>query len=686
MLDDLDQKLATSFPGRIVRKDLVKRLKVGFNIPVYVLEYLLGKYCSTTNEEEIRNGLEQVKSAIAERIVRGDESELVKARLQRVGSLKLIDLVTATFDEKVQGGKFWAKLATCGLDKVHIDHEIVYKHERLLTGGVWANIELTYDDSLGNDGAIRPFVLHRLSPIQIASADFGEYLRGRAEFTRDEWVDVLLRSMGYEPTHPDFTPRRKLLFLLRMVPMVEKNFNLIELGPRGTGKSYVYREISPYVILLSGGQGGVPDLFGWKNRKDKPGLVLKFDLVAFDEVAGSNFKNEGDKQMYKGYMEQGSFSRGDDKGTLSADAGIVFNGNLDGDVETTARVSHLFNALPETVRNDMAFHDRWHAYLPGWEMPKMQTDYFTAHMGFIADYLAEIFHTELRRRNYTDLYDRHFSLGSHVEERDRRAIARTTSGLVKLIHPDGNCSRQEMEEYLRFAIEQRRRVKEQLKRMGGIEYSKVNLSYVDKIDGQETFVSCRELGSTQMIPEGTLAPGDLFTVGFDPAEGRYSLYRLQVTALVGGHRFNVVGAAGRGIKESARMAYDYLKGSAKRIGIDRDVSSYDFNVQVMSLMQGKDASDLGVAFYIGLISALLGRPLAGGLVVLGQMSIHGVLSRVEGLGDKLRVAMDAGAKRVMLPTENRRDFAELPAEVIDKLQMDFYSDPGQAALKALAEG
>ena len=594
--------------------------------------------------------------------------------------------MTATFDEKVQGGKFWAKLATCGLDKVHIDHEIVYKHERLLTGGVWANIELTYDDSLGNDGAIRPFVLHRLSPIQIASADFGEYLRGRAEFTRDEWIDVLLRSMGYEPTHPDFTPRRKLLFLLRMVPMVEKNFNLIELGPRGTGKSYVYREISPYVILLSGGQGGVPDLFGWKNRKDKPGLVLKFDLVAFDEVAGSNFKNEGDKQMYKGYMEQGSFTRGDDKGTLSADAGIVFNGNLDGDVETTARVSHLFNALPETVRNDMAFHDRWHAYLPGWEMPKMQTDYFTAHMGFIADYLAEIVHTELRRRNYTDLYDRHFSLGSHVEERDRRAIARTTSGLVKLIHPDGNCSRQEMEEYLRFAIEQRRRVKEQLKRMGGIEYSKVNPSYVDKIDGQETFVSCRELGSTQMIPEGTLAPGDLFTVGFDPAEGRYSLYRLQVTALVGGHRFNVVGAAGRGIKESARMAYDYLKGSAKRIGIDRDVSSYDFNVQVMSLMQGKDASDLGVAFYIGLISALLGRPLAGGLVVLGQMSIHGVLSRVEGLGDKLRVAMDAGAKRVMLPTENRRDFAELPAEVIDKLQMDFYSDPGQAALKALAEG
>ncbi len=685
VLDDLDNKLAAAFPGRIVRKDLVKKLKVGFNIPVYVLEYLLGKYCATTNEEEIQAGLEQVKGAIAERIVKGDQSELVKARLQRTGSQKLIDLVTVTFDEKVQGGKFWARLATCGLDKVHIDHDIVHKHERLLTGGVWANVELVYDDSIGNDGAIRPFVLHRLSPIQIASANFDEFLEGRSQFSRDEWIDVLLRSMGYEPQHPDFSIRRKLLYLLRLIPMVERNYNLIELGPRGTGKSFVYREISPYVMLLSGGQGGVPDLFGWKNRKDKPGLVLKFDMVAFDEVAGPNFKSEGDKQMYKGYMEQGSFSRGDDKGTLSADAGIVFNGNLDGDVETTARISHLFCALPDTIRNDMAFHDRWHAYLPGWEMPKMQPDYFTSHMGFISDYLAEIFHSELRKRNFTDSFDWFFSLGSHVEERDRKAIAKTVSGFVKLIHPDGKCSEDEIQEYLAFAIELRRRVKEQLKRMGGIEYSKVNLSYIDKSSGQETFISCKELGSTQIIPDGPLAPGDLFTVGFDPNEGRYSLYRIQISAVPGGHRFNVVGTAGKGIKESARMAYDYFKANARKMGIDRDISSYDINIQVMSLMQGKDANDLGVAFYIGLISSMLGRPIAGGLVILGQMSIHGVLSRVEGLGDKLRIAMDAGAKRVMFPTENRRDFAELPAEIIDKLQIDFYSDPSQAAFKALAE-
>jgi len=686
VVDALDEKLAEAFPGRVVRKDLVQRVKVGFNIPVYVLEYLLGKYCATTtSEEEIEEGLRKVKDAITERIVRGDESELIKARLQRSGSLKLIDLVTATFDEKVQGGKFWAKLATCGLDKVHIDQNIVYNHERLLTGGVWAKVELVYDDSLGSEGAIRPFVVHRLAPIQIASADFSEYVEGRRHFTRDEWLDVLLRTMGYEPTHADFTHRRKLLFLLRLIPMVERNYNLIELGPRSTGKSFIYREISPYVILLSGGQGSVPDLFGWKNRKDKPGLVLKYDMVAFDEVAGGNFKSNDDKQMYKGYMEQGSFSRGDDKGTLSADAGIIFNGNLDGDVETTARMSHLLAPLPEQIRNDMAFHDRWQAYLPGWEIPKMQPDYFTKHLGFISDFISEVFHSELRKRNYTDAYDRFYSLGSHVEERDRRAVAKTTSGLLKLLHPDGECSQTEMTEYVTFALELRRRVKEQLKRMGGIEYSKVNFSYIDKKTGDESFVGCKELGSSQLIPEGTLQPGDVFTVGFDQAEGRYSLYRIQVQANPGHSRFSVVGTTGRGIRETGQMAYDYLRANASKIGIDRDISSYELKVQVMSLMQGKDTPDLGVAMFLGLVSAILGRPVGPGLVVLGEMSIHGVLNRVDGLGDKLRIAMDSGAKRIMLPTENSRDFATLPSEIIDKLQMDFYSDPRQAAFKALAE-
>ena len=347
--------------------------------------------------------------------------------------------------------------------------------------------------------------------------------------------------------------------------------------------------------------------------------------------------------------EQCSFSRGDDKGTLSVDAGIIFNGNLDGDVETTARISLLLAALPDSIRNDMAFHDRWHAYLPGWEIPKMQKEYFNAHLGFISDYFSEIFHSELRKRNFTDKYDLYFSLGSHVEERNRKAVTRIISGLMKLLHPGGACTKAEMQEYLSFALELRRRVKEQLKRMGGIEYSRVNLSFIDKENGEETFITCKELGSTQIIPDTLLDPGDLFTVGFDPEQSRYSLYRLQITATPGANRFNVIGTSGRGIKESARMAYDYLKANARRIGIDRDISAYDINVQVISLMQGKDANDLGVSFFIGLISAILGCRTGGGMVVLGQMSPHGVLSRVEGLGDKLRIAMDSGARRVLIP-------------------------------------
>jgi ATP-dependent Lon protease len=318
-------------------------------------------------------------------------------------------------------------------------------------------------------------------------------------------------------------------------------------------------------------------------------------------------------------------------------------------------------------------------------MPKMQTDYFTPHLGLISDYLAEIFHSELRQRNYTDSYDRYFGLGSHVEERDRKAIARTTSGLVKLIHPDGQCTKEEVQEYLTFATEMRRRVKEQLKRLGGVEYSRVNLSFLDKQTGRETFVSCRELGSTQLIPETSLNPGDLFTVGFDSEDARYSLYRLQVTATPSGHRFNVVGASGKGTRESARMAYDFIKANASRIGLDRDIAGYDINMQIMSLMQGKDSPDLGVAMFIAMVSALVGRSIAPGLVVLGQMSIHGVLNRVEGLADRLRISLDAGAKRILIPTESRRDFAELPAELIDKLQIDFYSDPAKAAFKAFAE-
>ncbi len=597
----------------------------------------------------------------------------------------MIDHCTVTFDEKDEGGKYWARLTTGGLDYVHVDPDLVHKHERLLTGSIWANVELSYDETLMHRGVYRPFVLQRLSPVQIAAARLGEFIDGRRRFSRDEWVDVLIRTMGYEPTNADFSQRRKWLYLMRLVPMVERNYNLVELGPRGTGKSYIYRELSPYVILLSGGQVTVPKLFVSNAPPYDPGLVTRYDAVGFDEIVGPQFNKPEDKQLYKDYMEMGSFSRGSAKGTIQAEASFVFNGNLDGDIETIARTSHLFLPFPDAVRNDMAFHDRWHAYLPGWEMPKMQPGYFGSHMGFIADYIAELFHNELRPKSYADVYDRHFQLGSQIEERDRRAIAKTLSGLVKLLHPDGECTSAEVEEYLAFAIEMRRRVKEQLRRMGGLEYARVNLSYICKETRQETFVTCKELGSTHVIPDTPLPPGDVFTVGYDSDEGRYSLFRIQCSVNPGNGRFSLVGAAAKRIRESGRMAYDYLRGSAKKIGVDRDLGQYDVNIQLMSHGPAGDAPDLGMAFYIALLSAILGRSIGAQLVVLGQMSIHGVLSRVEGLGDKLRVAMDAGAQRVLIPTENSRDFASLPPEVLDKLRIEFYSEPSQAAFKALAE-
>jgi len=684
-VDPLDQKLIAAFPGRVVRKDLVHKVKVGFNIPVFVLEYLLGKYCSTTNEDEIVQGLQHVKTEIADRVVRADQGELIKARLQRSGALKLIDLVTVTFDEKDQGGKYWARLATAGLEKVHIDEKVVHDNERVLTGGVWSNVEIGYDDSLVHGGVTRPFVLRRLLPIQIASAQLTEFIESRCAFTREEWVDVLIRTVGYEPAHPDFTWRRKLLVLLRLIPMVEKNYNMIELGPRETGKSFIFREMSPYVILLSGGQGSVADLFGWKNRKDKPGLVVRYDVVAFDEVAGPNFKTEDDKQMYKGFMEQGSFSRGDDKGTIPAEAGIVFNGNIDGEVQSLARTSHLFASLPETIRNDTAFHDRWNAYLPGWEIPKLKPDHLTRHLGFIADYIAEIFHKGLRNANFTDAHDRFFAFGNHVGQRDRRAAVRTVSGLMKLIHPDGQCSKTEMAEYVAFALEMRRRVKEQLKRVNPIEFSRVNLSYLDKESGDEYVAECPELGATKLIPDGPLPPGDVFSIGHDPNGDRVILFRIQAAAFPGTGKFQLVGVGAKGVKESARMAFDYLRGNAKRLSLDRDFGSYDFNIQVMSPMQGKDTDDLGVAFFVAILSSVVGRTIAPNLVVLGQMSIHGVLSRVERLADHLRVAMDSGARQVLIPTANAPDLGGIPSELLDKVRIDFYSEPIQAAFKVIAE-
>lgn len=571
-VDSLDQKLISAFPGRVVRKDLVQRLKVGFSIPVYVLEYLLGKYCSTTDETQIDSGVANVKELIKERIVRSDQSELIKARLQQRRSLKLIDMVTVTFDEKDQGGKYWAKFATSGLDKVHIDEQTVHRYERTLTGGVWSNLEIAFDETIVHGGVTRPFVLKRMQPIQIASAEFSEYVSARREFSRDEWVDVLMRTMGYEPSSPQITWRRKLFYLLRLVPMVERNYNLIELGPKETGKSFVFREISPYANLLSGGQGSVTDLFGWKNRKDKPGLVVRYDVVAFDEVAGPNFKSANDKDMYKGYMEQGSFSRGDDKGTISAEAGIVFNGNTHGDVDVIVQTSHLFQPLPESIRDDDAFHDRWHAYLPGWEMAKLTPDLFTRHLGFIADYIAEIFHNQLRPLNYTDAYAKHFVFGPNLGHRDRKAVMRTVSGLIKLIHPDGECSKEELAEYMAFALEMRRRVKEQMCKINPTEFTTADLTFLDKESGEVFSVSCEE-SKRSYVGTSSSDTSAVREKGPQLVREHFQGYDLQ-TSLDGGGMAEAYIAKSRATGETVFLKRVRINGQHRQ-ALEREMSVYE---------------------------------------------------------------------------------------------------------------
>lgn len=675
-LDDLDCKLADAFPGRIVRKDLVRQTKVGFNVPVYVLEYLLGQYCASTDPEIVANGLEYVRETLSRNYVRADEGEKVKALTRQRGRHRILDKVKARLDTSVD--HFWAELVNLGVRDALIPDEIVHHNDKLLMGGVWALVDLVYDPEHQERGVVRPFAIERIKPIQESSTDQSDFVAGRAHFTTDEWLDVVLRSVGLEPAHPDFTRRKKLLLLIRLIPLVEANYNLIELGPRGTGKSFVYREISPYAILISGGQTTVAQLF-MHMGSGQMGLVGLWDTVAFDEVAGVRFKDPNGIQILKDYMESGSFSRG--KEETPAEAAIVFNGNLDGDVATLVKTSHLLQPLSEDMK-DLALIDRIHFYLPGWELDKMRPDYFTSHYGFVVDYVGEVWRSQ-RKTTYSDALDRHFSLGSHLNQRDVKATRKTVSGLIKLLHPDGHFTRDELQEYLELGLEGRRRVKEQLRRMGGLEYWAVNFSYLDQETRVETFVAVREQSSGGLITAGRLDPGITFTVGTDQADGRLAIFRIEVQCIKGSGRLNSTGAPSRAIRDAIHTAHTYLKSQASRLGLGKNPTDYDLDVQLVNLMQSKEGSETGVAFFVGMVSALLGKPVMESLVILGEMSIRGGLLKVGLLTERLQLAMDNGARRVLLPAENKRDFADIPTEVLDKLQLAFYSDPVNAALRAL---
>lgn len=676
VMDELDQKTTRLFPGRVVRKDLVRQIKSGFNVPVYVLEYLLGQYCSSTEPDVIAEGLEIVRNTLSSNFVRADESEKIKAITRSKGNHRIIDKVKVTLDTDVD--RFWAELTNMGVRNVIIGDDFVDRYDKLLMGGIWALIDLRYDPEMQVRGITRPFNIERIKPIQQASTELSDFIAARSTFTRDEWLDLILRSIGIEPTHPDFSHRHKMLNLARLIPMVESNYNLVELGPRGTGKSFVFRELSPYTILISGGQTTVAQLF-INLGSGKIGLVGLWDTVAFDEVAGINFKSADAVQILKDYMESGSFSRG--KEEVPADASMVYNGNIDGDISTILKTSHLFYPMPAQMQ-DMALIDRLHFYLPGWEIQKAKPGHFTDHYGFIVDFLTEIWHGQ-RKTSYADVIEKYFSLGSHLNQRDVRAVRKTVSGYLKLLHPDGNFTRAEVEEYLELALEGRRRVKEQLKKMGGLEYWAVNFSYIDQETRQETFVTVPEQTSGGLITPGQPAPGIAYTIGTDRSDGRRAIFRVEVQASKGKGSLNITGAPSTAIRDAIKTAKTYLQANASRLGVQRDPNDYDFHIQIVNLMQSKEGSETGVAFLIAMLSAMLGKPTVESLVVLGEMSIHGALLHVDSLAERLQLAMDNGAKRVLLPAENKRDFADIPSDVLDKVQIIFYSDPINAAFRAM---
>jgi ATP-dependent Lon protease len=678
MMDELDQTANEVFPGLVVRKDLLRRMRSAFGVPAFVIEFLLGKYCASTDEETINEGLEFVRETLSSKYVKPDEREAVKSAIKQHSTYEVIDKISVELIETHD--KYWARLSNLNLDYINIDESEVRSHDRLLMGGVWAEISLRYDESFIFKGQNRPFFVESLRPIQLSSRNIEQFVEGRKRFSRDQWLDLLMRSMGYEPSHPYFTQRRKLHYMLRLLPFVEKNFNSVELGPRGTGKSFVYQQMSPYCHLISGGQTTTAQMFV-NLASGQRGLVCLWDVVAFDEAAGIRFTDKTGLNIMKGYMEDGVFSRGRD--IITAEGSVVFVGNLDGDIETIVRTSNLFYPMPKEM--DTAFYDRIHAYIPGWEFQKTRDDVYTNHFGLVTDYLAEVF-KELRKRSYADYAERHFRFGAHLGGRDQKAVRKIVSGLVKLLHPDGQVSHEELQEYLAYAMEMRRRVKEQLKKMGGLEYWDTSFSFIDKESGQETFVSVPEMGGGTVIAEGNLPPGSVYTIGTDVADRRLALFLLQSQMNPGSGRIIPLGNLSTKMKEAIKTADAHLKANLTNLGIDRDLKSYDFTIQAINLNQAKEGAETAVAFFLSLVSAILGKSVLERTVVLGEMSVQGMLLKVNALPERMQLAVESGAKRILIPSENKRDVADVPDAVLTAIQWQFYDSPTRAAILALGLG
>jgi ATP-dependent Lon protease len=671
---DLDRKLNEVFSGRVVRKDLTKMIKEGANVPVYVLEYLLGMYAATDDEENIREGLERVKKILAENFVRPDEAEKIKSKIRELGQYSIIDKVTVSLNAKID--TYEAEFSNLGLKGVPISPNYVKEYDKLLAGGIWCMLKMEYffDEEIKNHN---PFRISSLKPIQLPNMDLNEVLEGRKSFSKEEWMDVLIRSTGMEPTH--FEERVKWHLLLRLVPLVENNYNLCELGPRGTGKSHVYKEISPNSILVSGGQTTVANLFYNMSTK-KVGLVGLWDTVAFDEVAGIQFKDKDGIQIMKDYMASGSFARG--KEEKAASASMVFVGNINQSVDSLIKTSHLFAPFPEAMANDTAFFDRMHYYLPGWEIPKMRPEFFTDKYGFIVDYLAEFFR-EMRKRSFSDAIDKYFKLGNNLNQRDVIAVRKTVSGLIKLLYPHGEYTRENVEEILKYALEGRRRVKEQLKKIGGMEFYDVHFSYIDRETLNEEYVSVPEQGGGKLIPEGMGKPGHVYTVGHGDS-GMIGVYKLENQVVSGTGKFEKSGVGShRGAKESLDTAFRYFTANCKSISGSISTKTKDYLMHISDLQGIGLTEELAIAELVGLCSAALERPVQESMVVLGNMTVGGTIAKVEEFANVLQVCVDAGAKRVLIPASSVVDLQTVPPDLLIKIQPIFYADPTDAVFKAL---
>ena len=669
---ELDQLLNEHFAGRVVRKDLTKLIKEGANVPVYVLEYLLGMYCASDDPEIIEQGLRNVKTVLAENYVRPDEAEKVKSLVRERGSYKVIDRVTVKLNERKD--KYEASFSNLGIKDAEISAGIVKEYEKLLVGGIWVIATLSYYFEEGQTNS--PFGVSLLKPIQMPNMNMDELFSGRAALSTDQWRESLIRSIGMEPASLKEDVQWHLL--ARMVPFVENNYNVCELGPRGTGKSHIYKECSPNSILVSGGQTTVANLF-YNMSSRRIGLVGLWDVVAFDEVAGISFKDKDGVQIMKDYMASGSFARGREQ--MEASASMVFVGNINQSVESLVKTSHLLAPFPEAMI-DSAFFDRFHAYIPGWEIPKMRPEFFTNRYGLIVDYLAEFFR-EMRKRSFADAIEKYFKLGNNLNQRDVIAVRKTVSGLMKLLYPHGQFNKEDVRQCLEYALQVRRRVKEQLKKIGGMEFYDVHFSYIDNDTLEEHFVSVKEQGGGGLIPEGPAKPGFLYTIGLSN-KGMPGLYRLELQVTKGSGKLATSGLwNSSSAKEQVKIAFDYFKANASRISGGSKVLEHDFHLHVVELQNTGPLSHLALPSLVAFASGLLGRPIQSQMVVLGDMSLGGSVTPVESIAECLQVAFDAGAKKVALPMSSAADIPTIPVELFTKFQTSFYADPVDAVFKGL---